>query len=98
MNKFLFKYLYFCAGIMAVFCCIPFKAVMAEDEQSSALAAGPLQPTDMFDDKTLINGFTAKLSSAPKELLLAMINDDGLYAYKKAAAVRVFCEIGRAHV
>jgi hypothetical protein len=45
---------------------------------------------DIFDDKILIEGHAGKLTGAPKDLLLAMINDDDLYIYKKTAAVRVF--------
>ena len=47
---------------------------------------------DIFDDKALIEGYAGKLANASKDLLLAMINDDDLYGYKKAAAVRVFRE------
>jgi hypothetical protein len=46
--------------------------------------------TDIFDDKALIQGYAGKLKDASKDLLLAMINDDNLTVYKKAAAVRVF--------
>lgn len=46
----------------------------------------------IFDDNMLINGYAAKISQASKELLLAMINDDFLAGYRKAAALRVFRE------
>ena len=50
----------------------------------------PSASTDIFDDKALIEGYAAKLSTASKELLLAMINDDELNVHKKTAAVIVF--------
>ncbi|MFH0754922.1 MAG: hypothetical protein V2A70_10190 [Candidatus Omnitrophota bacterium] len=46
--------------------------------------------TDIFDDKALVEGYSAKLAKSSKELLLAMINDDDLNALKKTAAVIVF--------
>ena len=46
----------------------------------------------IFDDNMLINGYAAKIAAAQKDFLLAMINDDSLMAYRKAAAVRVFRE------
>ncbi len=62
---------------------------VAADETQVPLAA-PAGPADIFDDKALIAGYSAKLQNASKDLLLAMINDEDLSAYKKAAAVRVF--------
>ncbi|MBF0618697.1 MAG: hypothetical protein HQL19_00860 [Candidatus Omnitrophica bacterium] len=56
---------------------------------ASAVAAAEQMPA-IFDDKLLIDGYSAKLKDASKDTLLAMINDDSLYAYRKAAAVRVF--------
>ncbi len=44
----------------------------------------------IFNDKLLIEGYAGKLSSMAKDVLLAMINDDALVPYRKAAAVRVF--------
>ncbi len=56
-----------------------------------AQASAPLSvAADIFDDKALIVGYTAKLSTATKDLLLAMINDDELNIHKKTAAVVVF--------
>ena len=46
----------------------------------------------IFDDTMLINGYAAKIAAAQKDFLLAMINDDSLVAYRRAAAVRVFRE------
>jgi hypothetical protein len=44
----------------------------------------------IFDDKLLIDGYAVKLANSSKDILLAMINDDSLNTFKKAAAVRVF--------
>ena len=44
----------------------------------------------IFDDRTLINGYTEKFAEESKEILLAMIADDSLGVYKTAAAIRVF--------
>ena len=60
---------------------------------AQTVATAPLAGTgvaDIFDDKALIQGYADKLANASKDLLLAMINDDDLSAYKKAASVRVF--------
>jgi hypothetical protein len=46
----------------------------------------------IFDDKFLVEGYAVKIASAPKDVLLAMINDTTIPAYRKAAAVRVFRE------
>ncbi len=59
-------------------------------EEAQVLQAPPSAIADIFDDKALIAGYAAKLVNASKDLLLAMINDEALSAYKKAAAVRVF--------
>ncbi len=52
--------------------------------------AQPDNPSAMFDDKQLLEGYTAQYIDEPKDVLLAMINDDTLSAYRSAAAVRVF--------
>ncbi len=65
---------------------------MQGEASTSASMQEPSGSADIFDDKALIEGYASKLVDAPKDLLLAMINDDGLYVYKKAAAVRVFRE------
>lgn len=46
----------------------------------------------VFDDKALLQGYTKKYSNDPKDILLAMIQDETLSAYKSAAAVKVFRE------
>ncbi|GEM_PF-438324 len=81
--------------VLAV-CLTPLITASAQETGSQPVASVPVPApsgaADIFDDKALIQGYAAKLSEAPKELLLAMINDEGLYAYKKAAAVRIFRE------
>ena len=64
--------------------------VCAQETLSKGSFSVPSGVTDIFDDKALIEGYAGKLTEAPKDLLLAMINDDDLSAYKKAASVRVF--------
>ncbi len=54
------------------------RAVLAEDIDK------------IFDDKLFIEGYAVKLANAPKDILLAMINDDSLNTFKKAAALQVF--------
>ena len=44
----------------------------------------------VFDDRTLINGYTDKFADEDKDVLLAMIADDSIGPYKCTAAVRVF--------
>jgi hypothetical protein len=88
MNKIL------AALVCALVALLPIRPAFAQQTPPEPAVAGPASTlsaaADIFDDKALIQGYAVKLSSAPKDLLLAMINDVGLYAYKKAAAVRVF--------
>lgn len=80
---------YFLGGTLFL---APVVSAHAQTVQPSAEAAasGSSSTADIFDDKTLIDGYAAKFAEASKDFLLAMINDDGLYIYKKTAAVRVF--------
>ena len=75
---------------------LPLAPVSAQQAPSPENSSAPSNPSsnaaDFFDDKALIQGYTTKLLPAPKDLLLAMINDEGLHAYRKAAAVKVFRE------
>ncbi len=48
------------------------------------------QSYTIFDDKMLLQGYIAKYTDLPKEILLAIIKDTTLSSYKGAAAVRVF--------
>ena len=50
---------------------------------------GELGSDAIFDDRALINGYTDKYADESKEILLAMISDDSLGAYKTAASIRV---------
>ncbi len=52
--------------------------------------APSVYPETIFDDKLLLNGFAEKFSSESKDVIVAMIQDDGLNPYRMAAAVRVF--------
>jgi hypothetical protein len=88
--------------------CVLFGAteVMAQTPESApsnvrAVAEGVVTGDRMenfFDDKLLIEGYAKKLGNASKEVLLAMTDDNSLYAYKKAAAIRVFREMFAADV
>lgn len=46
----------------------------------------------IFDDRAMLEGYAQKYEDEPKEILLAMIADDSLGAYKCSAAVHVFKE------
>jgi hypothetical protein len=59
---------------------------------STAALTAPAYDESIFDDKFLIEGYAAKIAPATKDVLLAMINDTTIPAYRKAAAVRVFRE------
>lgn len=44
----------------------------------------------IFDDQTLLEGYEQKYQDESKDILLAMLADDALGAYKTAAAIKVF--------
>lgn len=46
----------------------------------------------IFDDKQMLEGYAKQYENESKDILLAMINDDTLSAYRTAAAIRVFNE------
>lgn len=59
----------------------------------TGIASAQTAPDDdlpIFNDKLLIDGYAGKLASTNKDVLLAMINDDTLVPYRKAAAIKVF--------
>lgn len=58
-----------------------------DDINSADIASGAV-----FDDRALLEGYGQKYANEPKDILLAMIADDSLGAYKCTAAVRVFKE------
>jgi len=65
----------------------PLWAQDADDLNQTDISSGAI-----FDDKALLEGYTNKYANEPKDILLAMISDDSLGAYKCTAAVRVFKE------
>jgi len=58
-----------------------------DDINETDIASGAI-----FDDKALLEGYAQKYADENKDILLAMIADDSLGAYKCTAAVRVFKE------
>jgi len=58
-----------------------------DDINSADIASGAI-----FDDRALLEGYTQKYVGESKDILLAMIADDSLGAYKCTSAVRVFKE------
>ena len=65
----------------------PLWAQDKDDINQANIASG-----DIFDDRALLEGYAQKYADEPKGILLAMIADDSLGAYKCTAAVRVFKE------
>ncbi|MBF0122788.1 MAG: hypothetical protein HQL21_05200 [Candidatus Omnitrophica bacterium] len=63
-------------------------AAVTQEEKIATVESG--FDNVIFDDNMLINGYATKIAAAQKDFLLSAINDDGLAAYRKAAAVRVF--------
>ncbi len=55
-----------------------------EENDPEAVASGAI-----FDDRALLEGYAQRYTDESKDVLLAMIGDDSLSAYKCAAAVRV---------
>lgn len=56
-----------------------------------AYSAQPHQHTSpIFDDKSLLDGYTKRYEEKSQDVLIAMIRDDALESYKTAAAVRAF--------
>lgn len=76
--------------IMFLFAVLFLRPAFAEPAQGAPSA--PIIDETIFSDKLLIDGYAAKIKEAPKDVLLAMINDSTLQAYRKAASVRVFRE------
>ncbi len=65
----------------------PLWAQDKDDINEADIASGAI-----FDDKALLEGYSQKYADESRDILLAMIADDSLGAYKCAAAVRVFKE------
>ena len=57
-----------------------------ENEQTDTIAT----PYAILDDTTILNGYTEKYKQLSEEVILAMMKDDTLTAYKSTAAIRVF--------
>jgi len=49
-----------------------------------------LSEETIFNDKLLLDGYAEKYTDEPIDILMEMVKDDNLNAYKMAAAVRVF--------
>ena len=65
----------------------PLWAQDEDDINQEDIASGAI-----FDDQALLEGYTQKYAGETRDILLAMIADDSLGAYKCTAAVRVFKE------
>src|SRR5258708_182500 len=65
----------------------PLWAQDKDDIDQADIASGAI-----FDDKALLEGYSQKYEDESRDILLAMIADDSLGAYKCTAAVRVFKE------
>jgi hypothetical protein len=73
--------------LFALFFAVPLWAQDKDDINQEDIASGAI-----FDDKALLAGYTQKYMDESRDILLAMIADDSLGAYKCTAAVRVFKE------
>jgi hypothetical protein len=69
---------------------MPIKPLWAQDQDD--INQMDIDSGDIFDDKALLAGYTQKYGDESRDILLAMIADDSLGAYKCTAAVRVFKE------
>lgn len=65
-------------------------AVISTTQLSLAEPTETVSSYTFLDDKALLDRFTQKYSEEPKEILLAMIQDETLESIKVAAAVRTF--------
>lgn len=77
------KNLYFIVLFLAF--SAPLWAQDKDDINQANISSGAI-----FDDKALLAGYAQKYEDESKDILLAMIADDSLGAYRCAAAVRVF--------
>ena len=81
------KILYFLLLFLTLVFIKPLWAQDRDDINQAAIASGAI-----FDDKALLEGYTQRYKDEFRDILLAMIADDSLGAYKCTAAVRVFKE------
>ena len=81
------KNLYFLLLFLTLSTVQPLWAQDEDDINQEDIASGAI-----FDDQALLEGYTQKYAHETRDILLAMIADDSLGAYKCTAAVRVFKE------
>src|SRR5208283_4649289 len=81
------KNIYFLLLLLTLFFPNPAWSQDKDDINPTDIASGAI-----FDDKALLEGYAQKYADENKDILLAMIADDSLGAYKCTAAVRVFKE------
>ena len=81
------KILYFLLLFLTLALSQPLWAQDEDDINQEDIASGAI-----FDDKALLEGYTQKYAGETRDILLAMIADESLGAYKCTAAVRVFKE------
>ena len=81
------KKIYFLIVFLSLMLVHPVWAQQKEDIDEADIASGAI-----FDDKALLAGYAQKYADEPRDILLAIIADDSVGAYKCAAAVRVFKE------
>ena len=70
-----------------------FSFAIAEENKnvsSTTNSISAVNPYTIFDDKTLLDGYTEKYNNFSKFVLLEMVQDDSLSSYQIAAAVRAF--------
>ena len=79
------KTLYFLLLFLILISVHPLWAQDKDDINQAAIASGAI-----FDDKALLEGYTQRYKDEPRDILLAMVADDSLGAYKCTAAVQVF--------
>ena len=72
--------------ILSIFICVHFAFFFISPQCGHAEESSET----IFSDSYQLNGFAAEYETEPKDILLAMIQDDTISAYKMAAAVRVF--------
>ena len=59
---------------------------------TNEMLIAPALDSTIFDDKMLLDGYAQRFNNLSKDILIEMLKDDTLSAYKMAAAVRSFKE------
>ncbi len=80
----------FLKSLILILSLLPISLVMAQ--QNEIIDQEDIASGAIFDDKALLDGYVQKYADEPQEILLAMVADDALGAYKTAAAIKVFKE------